>query len=61
MSAAMRLRPSAMPTSTPATAPTAKPIIASSMVTHRWYHSGPSEVPSVIQSYSRMAMVEGRA
>ncbi len=55
----MRLRPSAMPATMPATAPVAKPRIDSSIVTHRWYQSGPSEVPSTIQVFRRPTMSDG--
>ena len=55
----MRLRPSAMPATMPATEPVMKPSIDSSIVTHRWYHSDPSEVPSVTQVYRRLAMSVG--
>ena len=55
----MRLRPRAMPATMPATEPVMKPSIDSSIVTHRWYQSDPSEVPSVTQVQRRAAMSDG--
>ncbi len=44
----------------PATEPVKKPRNDSSMVTHRWYHSEPSEVPSVIVDATALEHPEGK-
>ena len=40
-------------------APLKKPSSDSSIVTHRWYQSGPSEVPSTVQVTRRATMSVG--
>src|ERR1035441_5090870 len=59
-SARKRLRPSAIPQTTPAPAPIAKPIVVSSRVTSTWTQRGPWDVPSVHHSKIWRLIPEGR-
>src|SRR5712691_7396600 len=56
-----RLRPSAMPMTTPRSDPTTKPPTVSSMVVTTCTQSGPSSVPCVVQTQSLSAISEGWA